>query len=1199
MSPPSDKKCYVCGKPGCWSTKHSGEERRQAYSKFKAKRGQDNTQDAFLQFLSQHEGHEPLDDNSEDTRQYLQRLEVDDHDDNSGETFHTSTAYFGSTAINGHAMATALMDQAAFHAITKQYPSLTHSRDNADEVFTLEDRYSHDIFHGIMPDTGAAGFSTAGHPQVLALQRAYPASTLDTTTAGQAHIRFGSGKPLDSIGTVAVPSPFGTMEFHVVMSNTPFLLCLRDMDRMGIRFDNLTNQLQQGPTIIPVVRKWGHPWMLLNQPERSIAWNHLTDVELRRLHRRFGHPSVGRLHKVLQQSGNDVEVAALEHLSKFCHHCQMHGAAPSRFKFKLNDEYNFNYEVIIDIMYLDGNKPVLHVVDTATAFNAARFMKDITAKHTWDVLRLCWIDVYQGPPDYVVTDAGRNFTSTEFHQSAKDMAINIKEVPVEAHHSVGKVERYHAVLRRAYEIIREESPLTTPDSALQSAVKSINDTAGPNGIIPTLLVFGAYPRTTMNSPPSPEVTRRADAFQKAMDAVRKLHAKRQVAEALATRNGPHSIAPALPLQSLVRVWREGKGWRGPFTLLAVDGENCTIDANGPRTFRSTSVKPYHEMPIDKPSGLPSSSVVDNNHPDPDPAPVNEPALRRSGRLRKPPLANYSDASQFSQEIDNASAATVFITRKEQDDGLLAVTLREKGVISTPGKPFEQSTTQEINSLIDRGVFVFTKYDHAKHGNIRIFKSRIVNEVKGKTTQPYEKSRLVIQGYADKGKDVILTQSPTIQRASQRLILALAPSLLRDGYCLWIRDITQAYVQSDTRLNRMIIAHLPKQIRHLYPERTIMEVVKPLYGIAEAGTHWWATYNSHHRKKLQMIPSTYDPCLLLSTLSNLNFGIVGMQTDDTLGLTDVPFSDMEEEELTKAAFTAKPLQHLAPNEPLIFNGGVVTMEANGTLVLRQKGQGAKLSLIDTASLDARHQYIEQRARGAYIASICQPEACFDLSTAAQHQEPTPDQIKALNKRLQWQIHSLQRGLTFYPLDLPTAKLFVFVDGSFANNSDFTSQLGFLITLANDVANPDQDEFALHGNVIHFSSTKSKRVTRSVLASEVYGMVAGVDMAYAISSTLSLITEHLKMPTIPTIVCTDSYSLYECLVKLGTTKEKRLMIDIMALRQSYERRELMEIRWIRGDDNLADGFTKATPNKALEDFITKGNATVRMEGWVTRK
>ncbi|EKD13313.1 polyprotein [Drepanopeziza brunnea f. sp. 'multigermtubi' MB_m1] len=44
----------------------------------------------------------------------------------------------------------------------------------------------------------------------------------------------------------------------------------------------------------------------------------------------------------------------------------------------------------------------------------------------------------------------------------------------------------------------------------------------------------------------------------------------------------------------------------------------------------------------------------------------------------------------------------------------------------------------------------------------------------------------------------------------------------------------------------------------------------------------------------------------------------------------------------------------------------------------------------------------------------------------------------------------------------------------------------------------------------------------------------------------------------IIATDSYLLYECLIKLGTTKEKRLIIDVIALRQSYERKEIAEIR-----------------------------------------
>ena len=45
----------------------------------------------------------------------------------------------------------------------------------------------------------------------------------------------------------------------------------------------------------------------------------------------------------------------------------------------------------------------------------------------------------------------------------------------------------------------------------------------------------------------------------------------------------------------------------------------------------------------------------------------------------------------------------------------------------------------------------------------------------------------------------------------------------------------------------------------------------------------------------------------------------------------------------------------------------------------------------------------------------------------------------------------------------------------------------------------------------------------------------------------------------------------------------MIDIMALRQSYERREITEIWWINGKNNPADAITKSTPNKALGEFV----------------
>jgi len=52
--------------------------------------------------------------------------------------------------------------------------------------------------------------------------------------------------------------------------------------------------------------------------------------------------------------------------------------------------------------------------------------------------------------------------------------------------------------------------------ALQMAFKAINNMAGLEGLVPTLLVFGAYPQMVKSDAPLPLVTQRAAAIKKAM-----------------------------------------------------------------------------------------------------------------------------------------------------------------------------------------------------------------------------------------------------------------------------------------------------------------------------------------------------------------------------------------------------------------------------------------------------------------------------------------------------------------------------------------------------------------------------------------------------------------------------------------------------------------------------------------------------------
>ena len=80
------------------------------------------------------------------------------------------------------------------------------------------------------------------------------------------------------------------------------------------------------------------------------------------------------------------------------------------------------------------------------------------------------------------------------------------------------------------------------------AVKAINDLAGPNRIIPTLLVFSTYPRLTKIDPLSLSITKRIKAIRAATKEVRRLYTERQVKDVLAIYNSPDTkITLDLPL----------------------------------------------------------------------------------------------------------------------------------------------------------------------------------------------------------------------------------------------------------------------------------------------------------------------------------------------------------------------------------------------------------------------------------------------------------------------------------------------------------------------------------------------------------------------------------------------------------------------------------------------------------------------------
>ena len=478
-------------------------------------------------------------------------------------------------------------------------------------------------------------------------------------------------------------------------------------------------------------------------------------------------------------------------------------------------------------------------------------------------------------------------------------------------------------------------------------------------------------------------------------------------------------------------------------------------------------------------------------------------------------------------------------------------------------------------------------------NMRIFNSRFVNEVKNADTESaFEKSRLIVQTYNDSTKHFVLTQSPTIQRVNQRLILCFAAIILSTK--LYFRDVTQIYVQFNIKLNRDFYIKTSYELASMLrvENGNIIKIMKSLYEVPEVGNHWFAIYHKHHFDMLTMKESTYDSCLLYSHQS---FGIVEMQTDDTLLLAIDDFANREKKAVKSAKILTKDRICLISTNPIKFNGMKIQLHFSiknsnffninnffyitlfhethvGGIALIQKNETLFINNRDLVrkNLSTKNQYVAQRAKGAYLASICQFEAFFDLSYAVQSTEYISDDINQLNKRLAWQLINKSKKLKYVRLHQNFFQLIVFCDVFFVNNRDFSFQIDYVVCLT------DKTDTT---NFIHWSNIKCKRIIKSVLTSELYAMNHAFDIETVIKTTVEKIFDiHISF-----ILCTDSKFLYDCLMKFEITYEKRFMIDIMNFRQSYERREITEVRWIDGNKNPANAMTKTKAASALKMLI----------------
>ena len=208
--------------------------------------------------------------------------------------------------------------------------------------------------------------------------------------------------------------------------------------------------------------------------------------------------------------------------------------------------------------------------------------------------------------------------------------------------------------------------------------------------------------------------------------------------------------------------------------------------------------------------------------------------------------------------------------------------------------------------------------------------------------------------------------------------------------LFFRDISQVYVQSNISLTKEFFIRSSVELG--FEDDAILKIIKSLYEIFEIEIHWFNTYHKHHTEKLVMQQFTYDSCLLY--ICNKGFEIVELQIDDILIFENEIFANFENFHFHEIKLLAKDRDQFTFKHFLKFNDVYIKQKKN-SFHLNQDRLCKNLRLVTPRSNDLtnakgvmrkkmkfENQYVAQRAKGAYIATLNQFETTFDFSFAAQ-------------------------------------------------------------------------------------------------------------------------------------------------------------------------------------------------------------------------
>ena len=773
-------------------------------------------------------------------------------------------------------------------------------------------------------------------------------------------------------------------------------------------------------------------------------------------------------------------------------------------------------------------------------------------------------------------------------------------IPTEAPWSIGSNERSHSFLHRAINKL-----LSDPTYQVGRCCEKLrgdveiawNMTPHTHDITPHFLRFGTMPRAVGELEDRSTFQQQVTLKEIAMVEAASARASRVISRALDPYH--RNMIRFCNFTINQRVWfhRRGHGWRVG-TVNALNSPSIMVEFDG-KFFPTHEhrIRPYFgELPppppelcdieeldltLEKPQIDIQPREPQSSSASPTRIPISRlvngtfvvyeltasgPELNAHGILSVPLSSCTILNIQLSPEciIDSS---TVTLTQAKLFGPMDAMSDEQR-------KEFDIAKKGEITFLLSKAVEIVQRTQMPRSCELQKLKWILSVKTSTNTGKVRYRARLVSAAHRSHLRNSVHGNAPTVALSTVRIVYSIVPSWMnerKDPIHIMTRDVTKAYLQSN-KSERLIFYAPPKEFFTTYPgnDDSIWKANIQVYGEVETGLYWNKTIVPW---LLQNFPDTrqspWDPSMLYSPTSNI---VILLCTDDLNGV--IPESFVEQEAKIIQRFECRNLEY-APTEfkgiDIKIDGAnvVLSQEAYVTTLdpCHDSGNPSKNELNRPMTDEELSKHRQVAGKLAWIATGTSPLSAFSASSALQGKERPLKLLHETQLRLNQAKELNLARLTSIPLDLETASIRVYSDGSYQNLPDKHSQIGFIMVIADG-----KDRM----NIFHWYSARAPRRAHSTEEAELMAL----DIALRTLRNMRQIVFHMMKREIPVVCYVDNQALWDNLMNETAAS----IPDIMARCRSYiHDGTVASVCLISRSMNPADCMTKRKPNAMMNQIL----------------